>query len=176
MLDSLESRDLGEAAGLARERASGSWDSRKLCEEIGPIEIEAQAVALNTEVPGTDAGALPVDDALDSFYPPWGCYPANNESGPWFDFEFIPGGAWAFDAEIRQRAEPSAQDDADESHVSQGIAIPGFETAAFTTSDERTQYILVSGPNFLKVNVSRDTDQIAILTAIQERLDEVNSR
>ena len=174
LLDSFESTDRSDAAGEPRQRASGSWDSRKLCEQIGPIDIEGEAVSLITDIPGTDAGALPVEDALDSLYPPRGCYSENRDSTPPFDFEFIPGGAWAFDVAVIQQAMSSAQKFGDSSHDYQGVIVPGFETAAFTVGEYGTTYILVSGPNFLRVNASERADETAVLTAIGERLDEVN--
>ena len=175
LLDRFRAVDLSEAAGEPRPRPAGAWDFRELCEAIGPITLDGEPVQLITDILGTDAGALPLEDAIDRLYPPSGCFYNSETPAPRFNFDFIPGGAWSFDSTIAAHDAFNEQDGVQTSPAYQAATVPGFSNAARQDDNGNRTYLLVSGPNFLRATIRGDTDDATLLNAIRERLDELTA-
>lgn len=146
-------------AGTAPAADSTAWPVLYSCEKLGPIDAGDSTLALQADVIGTDGSFLPVELAVLGSPPARSCY-ANTGTGN-VSFITTGGGAWRFDASITELAGAAPE----------AVTIDGFSHAMRSTTDNSRTYALVSGANYLQVEIAGERDDAAILTSIASKLD-----
>jgi hypothetical protein len=164
LIDYFENNDFGAAAS-APEVAPGTWQASVSCDALSPLELGGNSYDLTLDILGSDGGSLPLQDQLDQLFSSTGCvaFPAGSEgSHALFTVRAAPGGAWQYD---------EALDTLDSDGTpSEPATVSGFGPAAQVVVGGRTQYFLVSGPNYLEITISGDIDADELIPAIMTKL------
>ena len=166
----LKQADFGDA-GAAPAPGVGAWKKQLQCAELSPIVVGATQVDLILDIPGTDAGSLPVEDQIRDLYSSTGCY--GNSTGDdgrhtSASFTAYSDGAWQFDEAI----DDLAHDNDSDSY--RAVDFEGFDFAVLldeSNDDEGRNYFLVSGTNYLQVRVFGDVPDDEVIASVLAKLE-----
>ena len=165
----IEGTDLSAAAGPAPVAGVGAWKSQIKCADLSPVDVEGTPVDLILDIPGTDAGSLPVEDQIRDLYSTTGCYGNfKGEDGKkaFFGFTAVSDGAWQLDEALDALDYDSADYEA--------IDIAGFDTAVRSADENARNYYLVDGTNYLQVRVSGEVDDKGVIATLLAKLEASN--
>jgi len=167
LVEYFEETDPGDAVGVTPVVEPGSWPIPLRCSDFTPLEVDGASIELENFVLGSDSGSLPVEDQIATLYAGDGCVgQVVGSDGTQVDFNFrtVSGGAWQFDAALDTLDAASTPIEA--------VDFEGFSHGALADEGDVHTYYLVSGPNYLELNVWGPTaDDEPLVSAIMAKID-----